>query len=150
MGGADGVELYNWAACLGILQDSLNTSNAELPHLRDTAAHSPDARERGAAKRELAWIAEVERTQQAARAAVIERSKDRSFLAGFGSNGGEEFLSYMTIAESLVVQGGDDWKRWDSRMTAEPRSRCRTATGAGPGATASRAARSAPRRRSWS
>ncbi len=116
-GGADGVELYNWAACLGILQDSLNTSTAELPRLRDTAAHSPDARERGKAKRELGWIADVERTRQAARAAVIERSKDRNFLAGFGSNGGEEFLSYMTIAESLVVQGGDDWKRWDSRMT---------------------------------
>ena len=38
-------------------------------------------------------------------------------MAGFGSNGGEEFLSYMNIAESLVVKGGEEWKRWDSEMT---------------------------------
>ena len=44
---------------------------------------------------------------------MIER-----FIAGFGSNGGEEFLSYMNIAESLVVKGGDEWKRWDAKMTA--------------------------------
>jgi hypothetical protein len=37
-------------------------------------------------------------------------------VPGFGSNGGEEFLSYMNIAESLVVKGGDEWKRWDSEM----------------------------------
>src|SRR5262249_30916921 len=50
-------------------------------------------------------------------AAVIGRLDDERFVSGFGSNGGEEFLSYMTIAESLVTRGGDEWKRWDARMT---------------------------------
>ena len=49
-----------------------------------------------------------------AQAAVVARLDDQQFMAGFGSNGGEEFLSYMNIAESLVVKGGEEWKRWDS------------------------------------
>ena len=38
-------------------------------------------------------------------------------MNGFGSNGGEEFLSYMLVSETLVVKGGDEWKQWDSAMT---------------------------------
>ena len=36
--------------------------------------------------------------------------------AGFGSNGGEEFLSFLNIAEALVVKGGKDWEEWDAKM----------------------------------
>ena len=43
---------------------------------------------------------------------------DKQFIAGFGSNGGEEFLSHMTIGESLLARGGADWKKWDQAMTA--------------------------------
>ena len=32
-------------------------------------------------------------------------------------NGGEEFLSYMNIGESLVVKGGDVWKSWDKSIS---------------------------------
>ncbi len=117
MGVTAGVELYGWAACLGILQDSVNTSKAEVPRLRDTAAHSEDPKERIEAEQKLARIADAEKIQQEARAAVVARLDDPRFVAGVGSNGGEEFLSYMMIAESLVVNGGDDWSRWDSRMT---------------------------------
>ena len=41
----------------------------------------------------------------------------RKFIAGFGNNGGEEFLSYMLMSESLVVQGGEDWATWDAQIT---------------------------------
>ena len=51
------------------------------------------------------------------RRVLIERLDDKQFVSGFGSNGGEEFLSYMTIAESLVLKGGDEWKKWDTEMT---------------------------------
>ena len=44
-----------------------------------------------------------------------DQLKSAAFVSGFGSNGGEEFLSYMNIGESLVVKGGDEWKRWDAR-----------------------------------
>ncbi len=72
-----------------------------------------DPKERDEADRKLARIAEAEKVQQQARSAVVERLSDPGFIAGFGSNGGEEFLSYMNLAESLVVNGGDAWKRWD-------------------------------------
>ena len=49
--------------------------------------------------------------------AVIAKLDDKQFVAGFGSNGGEEFLSYMNIGESLVVKGGADWEKWDKSMT---------------------------------
>ncbi len=117
MGGSAGVELYGRAASVGVLQDSVNTNRAEVPRLREQAAHSKDAKERAEAEKKLARIAEAEQVQQKAQAAVVERLEDPRFIAGFGSNGGEEFLSYMNLAESLVVKGGDEWKRWDSRMT---------------------------------
>ena len=42
--------------------------------------------------------------------------KDDSVLAGFGNNGGEEFLSFMMTSESLVVTGGKDWEAWYTKM----------------------------------
>lgn len=33
-------------------------------------------------------------------------------LRGFGNNGGEEFMSFLMTGESLLMQGGDDWKKW--------------------------------------
>jgi hypothetical protein len=117
MAGSAGVELYGRAANLGVLQDSVNTSKAEVPQLREKAAKAKDPQERAQAKRKLFQIAEAEKVHEEARAAVVGRLEDPQFIAGFGSNGGEEFLSYMNLAESLVVKGGDEWKRWDSRMT---------------------------------
>jgi hypothetical protein len=117
MGGAAGVELYGRAASLGVLQDSVNTNKVVAEGLRDKAANSKDKNERDQAKAQLAQIADAKKVQDQARAAVVSRLGDRNFVAGFGSNGGEEFLSYMNIAESLVVKGGDEWKRWDSEMT---------------------------------
>ena len=43
---------------------------------------------------------------------------DKQFISGFGSNGGEEFLSYMNIGESFVVKGGKEWQNWDRSITA--------------------------------
>jgi hypothetical protein len=37
---------------------------------------------------------------------------DARFVAGFGSVGGEEFFSYLNIAESLKRVGGDPWNAW--------------------------------------
>jgi hypothetical protein len=38
------------------------------------------------------------------------------FVAGFGNNGGEEFLSFMNISETMVLKGGKDWDDWDAKM----------------------------------
>ena len=118
MGGSAGVELYSRAASIGVLQDSVNTNKVVAEGLRDKAAYSKNVTERAQAKEQLAQFADAEKVQHEAQAAVVSRLGDQQFMAGFGSNGGEEFLSYMNIAESLVVKGGDEWKRWDSEMTA--------------------------------
>jgi hypothetical protein len=115
--GAAGIELYGWSACLGILQDSLNTGRAEAPRLRDQATRSRDPRERAEVERKLARIVDAEMIQRGALAAVVARLDDPRFIVGVGTNGGEEFLSYMNLAESLAVKGGDEWRRWDYGMT---------------------------------
>ena len=117
MRGAAGVELYSRAASIAVLSDSVNTNKVVAAGLRDKAANSKDQRERAQANQQLAEIADAENVNQNAQAAVVARLADKQFVAGFGSNGGEEFLSYMNIAESLVVKGGDAWKRWDFEMT---------------------------------
>lgn len=33
-------------------------------------------------------------------------------INGFGSNGGEEFLSYLQTGESMVIGKDDDWQQW--------------------------------------
>ena len=117
MGGSAGVELYARSASVGVLQDSVNTYQAEVPRLREEADHAKDPKQRAEAKKKLGEIADAQKVHEEARAALIGRIEDPAFIAGFGSNGGEEFLSYMNLAESLVVKGGDEWKRWDARMT---------------------------------
>ena len=42
--------------------------------------------------------------------------KNEQFVAGFGSNGGEEFLSFLNISETLVLKGGKEWEEWDGKM----------------------------------
>ncbi len=118
LSGAAGVELYSRAASVGVLQDSVNTSKVVAQGLREQVAKATDKKERETAQQKLAQIADTEKVQQQAQASVIARLSDKQFVAGFGSNGGEEFLSYMNLAESLVVKGGDEWTRWDSDITA--------------------------------
>lgn len=115
--GDAGVELYSRAASVGVLQDSVNTNKTIVADLRDQAAKGKDEKTRDEAKRRLFQIDEVEAVQKQAQGVVIGRLQDPQFVAGFGSNGGEEFLSYMTLAESLVVKGGEEWKKWDASMT---------------------------------
>ncbi|HEY3226541.1 MAG TPA: hypothetical protein VGK61_06075 [Planctomycetota bacterium] len=41
---------------------------------------------------------------------------DATFVGGFGSMGGEEFISYMSISDSLVRAGGEEWKKWNGKI----------------------------------
>jgi len=40
-------------------------------------------------------------------------------LSGFGNNGGEEFMSFLMTGESLLMQGGDSWKKWYDATTGK-------------------------------
>ena len=50
------------------------------------------------------------------RESQIARLDDDSMMSGFGSNGGEEYLSYMMTSESLVISGGEAWTNWNEKM----------------------------------
>jgi hypothetical protein len=116
--GAAGVELYARSANISQLQEAVNTAKVDAPRLLDEARNARTPEQRDKARKRLDEIADTEKAHEKAQAEVIDRLADPRFIAGFGSNGGEEFLSYMNIAETLVVKGGDEWKTWDEKTTA--------------------------------
>jgi hypothetical protein len=63
-------------------------------------------------------IEETRKVNEQAMQATVKRLSDDGFVSGFGNNGGEEFLSYMNISESLVTKGGKDWEKWDREISA--------------------------------
>ncbi len=115
--GSAGVALYAGASNLSTLQDSANRNRQRVDELEKIAANSPDDTKRDEARRELDRFADAEVARQRVQQSIVGRLEDKQFMAGFGSNGGEEFLSYMNIGESLVVKGGDDWAKWDGGIT---------------------------------
>lgn len=46
----------------------------------------------------------------------IRRLDDENLLAGFGNNGGEEYLSYLLTSETLVIAGHDKFNQWNDKM----------------------------------
>jgi hypothetical protein len=116
--GADaGVSLYSTSSTLGGLQDADNTNASREQKANDVLKNSTDANERREAEQTLKSVSETRAQLQKARGAVVAKMEDPKFVAGFGSNGGEEFLSYLSIGESLVIKGGADWEKWDKNMT---------------------------------
>jgi hypothetical protein len=115
--GSAGVALYSSAANLGAMRDSDNTNALREQQARVALKTAKTAREREEAKRTLKRIAESRDDLQKAQSAVVRNLEDQRFVSGFGSNGGEEFLSYMNIGESLVVKGGSEWQKWDKSIS---------------------------------
>jgi hypothetical protein len=122
--GAAGVEVYG-AAATGAQRDSAATKKGKFEEMKAKRAkatqkgtfQSPDVPSQAqvdAAEREYkAADAAAAKTE----AVLVDRLGDSRFVAGFGNNGGEEFLSYMMISETLVQKGGDQWAKWDLHVT---------------------------------
>ena len=115
--GSAGVPLYAAAASTGAMSDSLNTRSIEENELRATIATTKDDKVKKAAEKKLAEHGKAREAQADAQSALVGRLADSSFASGFGSNGGEEFLSYMMVSESLVTKGGKEWEQWDKKVT---------------------------------
>ncbi|MCK6547883.1 terpene cyclase/mutase family protein [Myxococcota bacterium] len=115
--GSAGVGLYSAASSVGAMADAANTRAIEREQLKRDLDETKDAKVKKQVEAKLAEHERAEKTKDSANAALLRRLDDPSFIAGFGSNGGEEFLSYMLVSESLVVQGGREWKTWDAAMT---------------------------------
>ncbi len=48
-----------------------------------------------------------------------EQSVREDVMSGFGNNGGEEFMSFLMTGESMMMQGGDNWKKWYDMMSGK-------------------------------
>jgi hypothetical protein len=116
--GSAPVPLYAAGGTLGSLQESINTNRKSEEHLKQVAASksAPEV-ERVQAKATLSRFAATEATQHQALDAVSARLGDSRFTAGFGCNGGEEFLSYLDISEALRANDMTKWADWDKKIT---------------------------------
>ena len=51
-------------------------------------------------------------------AAITSQIRDKKFVDGFGSVGGEEFFSYLNLSDGLRRTGGEQWNQWHTDITA--------------------------------
>lgn len=77
--------------------------------------NSQTAKREGKAAAEASEVARAQEVQQAATARVTGDSSGR-LMAGFGSIGGEEMLSYMMISDTLAEEGGEAWTDWEKKV----------------------------------
>jgi len=112
-----GVLLYSIAANGSRVQDAVN-STRERKDKAKTVLNSPAASDESktAARSELKLVEEAEVSNVEAAKQLEANINDGRFLKGFGNNGGEEFLSYMNISETLLVKGGETWEKWDRQI----------------------------------
>ncbi len=113
-----GVDLYYVASNASRIYDLGNTTVVMEQRARNVLKDLDATEEAVAqAKRELKTIDDVRLAQKAAVDGLVTRLDDKNFVAGFGNKGGEEFLSYMNIAEMLAVKGGPEWEKWNNSIS---------------------------------
>jgi len=115
--GSAGVQLYSAAGNLSSMQQSATTNAPMAAKAEVEFKNAKTDQARKLAKSKLDRYQANDKDLAGAQSSIISRMDDKDFISGFGSNGGEEFLSYMNIGESLVVKGGKDWKNWDRSIT---------------------------------
>jgi hypothetical protein len=116
---AAGIELY---AFNGALRGNASEAREAASVIRDAVDKGtlPEGASASADNLRLAGIAggKARRLAQAAEQNVeqLKRLNDENLLAGFGNNGGEEYLSYLLTSESLVIAGGEKFHQWNDKM----------------------------------
>ncbi len=112
-----GVSLYREAAKLGGLRAKTESNVARKADAeRKIADASAPAAEKASAQADLKQFAADEYASDVAQKAVAGKLGDTRYVAGFGNNGGEEFLSYLNLGESLRERGGKEWDAWKEKM----------------------------------
>jgi hypothetical protein len=123
--GSAGVALYG-AAAAAPARDAATTRRAKVEEMKQHGklkrrAPAPQAPNAPTAEEIATAEARAEASEKAAIAfedEMVARLDDAGFIAGFGNNGGEEFLSHLLIGESLALRGGSEWLKWDAAITA--------------------------------
>lgn len=116
--GDAGVEVYRYASKLGGMTRFSDNNKSRRDELEKTVASetaTPQAKE--ASKKELDSIKSADEDKTVLLNQVAAQVKDKAFVAGFGNNGGEEFLSFINIGEALHAKGGNDWIEWEKQMS---------------------------------
>jgi hypothetical protein len=112
------VALYGQSAGVANLQEAVNTAQKRKEEAKKVLEDKNASKEqKDKANDDLKQIDEAEKVNAKAVAAIAKQAQDRRFVAGFGNNGGEEFLSFMNISETLLVKGGEEWEKWDKNIT---------------------------------
>ena len=112
-----GVSLYREAAKLGGLREKAKSNVARKAEAEKKIADaSAPAAEKEQAGKDLKQFAADDNASEVAQKAVAGKLGDTRYVAGFGNNGGEEFLSYLNLGESLRERGGKEWDAWKEKM----------------------------------
>ena len=83
----------------------IKDNNVNEENLRAAGVATTDAKE-------LMTAYSINKSSQA-------QAQREDVLSGFGNNGGEEFMSFLMTGESLLMQGGNDWKKWYDGTTGK-------------------------------
>lgn len=121
--GAAGIGLYGAAAASSAARDSSNTRADQAAKMkkarRDSGAmDSPDVPTKAAVAAAEDKARKVDFAADQVEGALMQNMARPEFVGGFGNNGGEEYLSYMLVSESLAIKGGEKWSEWDTKVTA--------------------------------
>lgn len=112
-----GVGLYNSSANGSRLQELANSQRGEKEAAEKVLADKQaPAESKAKAQAKLEQFKQVDDANGAAVKGLIRQLDDKRFIAGFGNNGGEEFLSYMNISETLLANGGQEWETWSKSI----------------------------------
>jgi hypothetical protein len=116
-GGSAGIDLYGTASGASQARDSANTRKAAEPTVQRKLETASTPAEKAQYTATLREGKQAQAHAEDAEKALLGRLSDPNFVRGFGNNGGEEFLAYMLLSETLAAKGGDEWKRWDTAIT---------------------------------
>jgi hypothetical protein len=115
--GDAGVTLYRDSQGRGNFQDVVNSLRLDGEKARQVLKDGKASKEdKDKAEKKLTELKKAEDDNDKVQGQLAMNVKNEQFVAGFGNNGGEEFLSFMNISETLVLIGGKDWDDWDAKM----------------------------------
>ncbi len=117
-GDAAGVELYSYSGAQRAAAVEARIASEAVAAAKRKGVLAPDAE---VSEKNLADLGVPNARAAAAAYRQLEAQDSRiiaddQLLSGFGSNGGEEFLSYLLTSESMVLSGSDEWPTWNGRM----------------------------------
>lgn len=112
-----GVSLYREAAKWnGLVENSKSNVTRKQAAEKTIADEKAPAQAKAQAQKDLDQIAGDDKATRAANDAVAKKLSDSGYVAGFGNNGGEEYLSYMNVTEGMHERGGKEWEDWRAKM----------------------------------